>query len=212
MAARWQGYVTDPQGNVVFDAEITVRQETAGAPLAVLKADKDGLVNKGNPFVIQPGDNGLAFFYVAGGFYRIEARKGGSLIAEPFRDVAIGTGAGYDIESLIPAVFRLPRVIAAAGSFVVAATDGLIAINLAAPGTVNLALGAVAARAGLSLAIIDWGGNATVILTPAGIETVMGKTAPDRTWSMVSSGGAGMGSKIELIPSVALSGWLVAIG
>jgi hypothetical protein len=96
MAARWQGYVTDPQGNVVFDAEITVRQETAGAPLAVLKADKDGLVNKGNPFVIQPGDNGLAFFYVAGGFYRIEARKGGSLIAEPFRDVAIGTAAGFD--------------------------------------------------------------------------------------------------------------------
>jgi hypothetical protein len=104
-------------------------------------------------------------------------------------------------------------VIAAGGDYVAADDDALIVINLGSPaaGTVNLALGAVAARGGLPLDIVDWGGSATIVLAPNGFETIMGRVSPN-AWAIGPGGGPGLGGKARLIPSVALDGWLVSVG
>lgn len=72
--ARWQASIVDQEGNVLPGAQVTVRRETAGAPLVVLYSDRDGTAILGNPF---PADaDGFAAFHVAGGAYRIDVTSG----------------------------------------------------------------------------------------------------------------------------------------
>ena len=73
---RWQATIVDEAGNVLPGARVTVRREMVGAPLAVLFADRDGLVPLGNPF--PAGPDGFAAFHAAGGAFRIDAVSGGS--------------------------------------------------------------------------------------------------------------------------------------
>mgnify|MGYP001591579658 CR=1 FL=1 len=85
-----------------------------------------------------------------------------------------------------------------------------LVLNKAAPSATSIVLPAVATRmtSGL-LWVVDWAGNAgDITFTPNGAETIMGLAS----WIVGSSGGAGLGGKICLKPSVALSGWLVLMG
>lgn len=90
--AVWQRTIVDEEGNVVPGATITVRQEVAGSPLAVLKADREGVDNKANPFTAD-GD-GFAQFFAAGGAYRITATSGAFTMT--WRYEAVGTSAETD--------------------------------------------------------------------------------------------------------------------
>lgn len=82
---RWQSPVQDEDGNVMPGATVEVRSEATGL-LATLFSDKAGAVPLANPFAAD--SNGLAGFYVAAGFYRMEATSG-LLIAEA-RDINLG--------------------------------------------------------------------------------------------------------------------------
>ena len=90
--ARWQRTITDEAGNALPAAQITVRRETVGAPLAALYSDRDGLVSIGNPF--NADAEGFAAFHVVGGAYRITATLGSS--TRTWRYVAIGLAAEAD--------------------------------------------------------------------------------------------------------------------
>src|SRR5262245_10448885 len=90
--ARWQATIVDDAGNVQSGASVEVRREVAGAPLATLFSDRDGLTPLSNPFNADTG--GLAAFHVASGAYRITATKGAVSIT--WRYVAIGTAAEFD--------------------------------------------------------------------------------------------------------------------
>jgi hypothetical protein len=72
--ARWQRNIVDESGNVQSAAQMTVRRESAGAPLALLYADREGDAPLGNPFNADP--NGFAAFFAPGGAYRIDVTKG----------------------------------------------------------------------------------------------------------------------------------------
>jgi hypothetical protein len=74
--SRWQATIVDEAGNVLPGAQVTVRREVAGAPLALLFQDRDGLVPLGNPF--PAGGDGFAAFHAAGGAFRIDAVSGSS--------------------------------------------------------------------------------------------------------------------------------------
>jgi hypothetical protein len=69
--ARKNFVVQDDEGNVVDGAQITVRKEIPGAPLAVLKASRDGATPLANPYTAPDGAD--AGFFVAAGAYRIDA-------------------------------------------------------------------------------------------------------------------------------------------
>ena len=90
--ARWQSTVVDEAGNVLPGAQVTVRREMAGAPLAVLYQDRDGLVPLGNPF--PAAGDGFAAFHAAGGAFRIDAVSGSS--TRTWRYVPIGLAAEAD--------------------------------------------------------------------------------------------------------------------
>jgi hypothetical protein len=97
-----------------------------------------------------------------------------------------------------------PIIIVLAGVAVVTAETQGIVINLAAPGAVELRLPSVAAQNLTELSIADWGGNATITLTPDGGETIMGLLSA----VLVSSGqGLGSGAATSLVPSETLNGW-----
>src|SRR5688572_21817901 len=84
--ARWQSTIVDNVGNVLPAAQITVRREVAGAPLAVLFTDRDGTTPLGNPF--PAGGDGFAAFHAAGGAHRIDVVSGS--FSRTLRYVAIG--------------------------------------------------------------------------------------------------------------------------
>jgi hypothetical protein len=84
--ARWQSTIVDNAGNVLPAAQITVRREVAGAPLAVLFTDRDGITPLGNPF--PAGGDGFAACHAAGGAYRIDVVAGS--FTRTLRYVAIG--------------------------------------------------------------------------------------------------------------------------
>lgn len=90
--ARWQATIQDDQGNVLPAAQITVRREISGAPLAVLYSDRDGASPIGNPF--NADADGFAAFHVAGGSYRIDAVSGS--ITRTWRYVPIGLAGESD--------------------------------------------------------------------------------------------------------------------
>ena len=77
--AIWQATVVDDAGNILPAAQIEVRHETAGSPIATIYQDRDGLIPLGNPFNANaaPFDSdGFVYFYVAGGAYKITATSG----------------------------------------------------------------------------------------------------------------------------------------
>ncbi len=96
--ARHEFTVTDEHGNIVTDAQVEVRREIAGAPLAVLYSDRDGLTPLINPFPVD-SETAVAAFHVVGGAYRIRAFKPSLERVE--RYVGIGTASETDA-SLIP--------------------------------------------------------------------------------------------------------------
>jgi hypothetical protein len=91
--ARWQRTIVDEAGNVLPAAQITVRREVSGAPLAVLYSDRDGAVPIGNPFTAD-GD-GFAAFHALGGAHRIDVISGA--FSWTLRYVGIGTASETDI-------------------------------------------------------------------------------------------------------------------
>ena len=91
--ARHEFAVVDEHGNIVTDAQVEVRREIPGQPLAPLFSDRDGLVPVGNPFPVDE-ETGVAAFHVAGGAYRIRAFKTGFERIE--RYVGIGTASEFD--------------------------------------------------------------------------------------------------------------------
>jgi hypothetical protein len=125
--AAHQFTVTDSDGNVVPSANIEVRLEVPGQPLAAVYSDRDGLSALGNPF---PTDSaGFVRFFVAGGAYQIWAYTGASgsptFEAPLQRYVAIGLNAESDSISQ-----RTQRVVTAAGAVTVSADDAdIIYIN-----------------------------------------------------------------------------------
>jgi hypothetical protein len=126
--ARYEFTVTDERGNIVTDAQVEVRKEIAGAPLATLYADRDGLTPLGNPFNVDP-DTAVAAFHVVGGAYRVRPFKVGFERIE--RYVGIGTAAETDAN-------LLPTFIATAWVFDDATADadpgsGLFRLNNATP-------------------------------------------------------------------------------
>lgn len=90
--ARWQATIMDAAGNIVPNANVQVRQELAGLPLATLYADADGDELKANAFTADA--SGYAFFHTTGGFYRIRAWLGS--YERIWRYVAIGNAAAKD--------------------------------------------------------------------------------------------------------------------
>lgn len=93
--ARYQFTVVDDAGNVLPAASVEVRREAAGAPIASIFSDRDGVTPLGNPF--NADSNGFAAFHVAGGAYRITASKNG--FSREWRYVGIGTYQEQDVES-----------------------------------------------------------------------------------------------------------------
>jgi hypothetical protein len=90
--ARWQRTIVDNAGNILPGAQITVRREVPGAPLAVLYSDRDGTTPLGNPFQAAP--DGFAFFFTAGGPLRIDVVSGS--FSRSLRYVPIGLAAERD--------------------------------------------------------------------------------------------------------------------
>lgn len=90
--ARWQRTIVDDEGNIVEDANIEVRLEVPGAPLASLYSDRNGTLNIGNPFLV--ASEAFAAFHVIGGAYKIRAYNG--TFERIWRYVAIGTSAEQD--------------------------------------------------------------------------------------------------------------------
>lgn len=95
--ARYQFTVVDDAGNVLPAASVEVRREVAGAPLAILYADREGATPIGNPFAAD--SDGFAAFHVVGGAYRIIASKGG--FSRTWRYVGIGTAQEIDHDLIV---------------------------------------------------------------------------------------------------------------
>ncbi|WP_088347472.1 MULTISPECIES: hypothetical protein [Rhodomicrobium] len=97
--ARWQSTIVDSKGNVLPAAQITVRREVPGAPLARIYSDRSGATPLGNPF---PADSeGFAAFHAPGGAYRITAQLG--TVSRTWRYVAMGLMAERDfVDAFLP--------------------------------------------------------------------------------------------------------------
>lgn len=87
----WQKFIVDGTGNVITDAEITVRLESSGA-LATIYSDPGGTA-KSNPFTVTSA--GLARFYAAGGIYKVVVNEGDADEVS-FRYEHIGSAAALD--------------------------------------------------------------------------------------------------------------------
>jgi hypothetical protein len=96
--ARWQRTIVDNAGNILPGAQITVRREVSGAPLAVLYSDRDGTVPLGNPFTADP-TTAFAAFHAAGGAHRIDVVSGA--FSQTLRYVGIGTMSEKDTAALL---------------------------------------------------------------------------------------------------------------
>src|SRR5262245_38114256 len=92
--ARREFTVVDENGNVVTDAQVEIRREVPGQPLASIYSDRDGVTPLANPFSVDP-TTAVAAFHVAGGAYRIRAFK--TEFERIERYVAIGTAAEMDL-------------------------------------------------------------------------------------------------------------------
>jgi hypothetical protein len=92
--ARYDLTATDEQGNVISGANVEVRAEQPGAPLATLYSDRDGTTPIANPTATDA--HGDAGFFVLGGFYKIVVTSG--ILTKTRRYVGIGLAQGSDVE------------------------------------------------------------------------------------------------------------------
>lgn len=92
--AAWNGTITDAEGNIVSDAQITVRNENTGR-LALLFSDRDGTQQISNPFT---AGSAHVRFHTEGGSYSVLARKGE--FEAQWRHEAVGTAQEVDIDLL----------------------------------------------------------------------------------------------------------------
>lgn len=90
---RWQATIVDEAGNILPGAEVTVRREVGGAPLASIFSDRDGSVPLGNPFTAD-ASTAFAAFHVAGGAYRIDVVSGS--FSTTWRYVGVGLAQESD--------------------------------------------------------------------------------------------------------------------
>lgn len=90
--ARWNGAILDDEGNALAGAQVEVRRETVGSPLASIFSDRDGATPLGNPFTAQ--EVGNAFFHAAGGAYRITVTSGA--FSRTWRYVGVGLNSEQD--------------------------------------------------------------------------------------------------------------------
>lgn len=97
--ARWERAIVDGAGNIIPYAQVEVRLEDTGFPLATLHSDFAGASGKSNPFTCLA--DGIAAFHTAGGFYKITITAPG--YSETLRYQAIGTSQGFDQEAFVPA-------------------------------------------------------------------------------------------------------------
>lgn len=93
---RWNRTIADDAGNIV-NATVSVYRESDGV-LATIYSGRTGGA-KANPFTLSNSDKGLAFFYAAGGPYKIVASRGSW--SQTWRHEAVGTAGEYDVESFI---------------------------------------------------------------------------------------------------------------
>lgn len=96
--ARYERVITDSQGNVVPFAQVQVRREAAGLPLAILYTDAEATTPAGNP--VTADANGKVAFHVVGyrDGYRVRAFLGSY---EDVRyNVPIGNAAAVDTDQL----------------------------------------------------------------------------------------------------------------
>lgn len=102
-----------------------------------------------------------------------------------------------------------PLIITTAGTYSVDATTNAVVVNLASSGSVTLDLPPAASRNGIPLSVADWGGNATITLTPDAGDTggIMGLTSA----TLASAGqGLGTGAITTLNPNTTLAGWFAS--
>lgn len=71
---RFQFTAVDGKGDFQAGAQVTVRRETGGAPLALIYSNREGTIPLSNPFSTDV--EGFAGFFAANGSYRIDVVKG----------------------------------------------------------------------------------------------------------------------------------------
>src|SRR5262249_54012835 len=84
------------------DAQVEVRREIAGSPLAPLYSDRDGDTPLGNPFSVD-SDTAVAAFHVGGGAYRVRVFNSDGFDRIE-RYVGIGTAAETDAGNIVTAI------------------------------------------------------------------------------------------------------------
>lgn len=89
-----QFHAVDDAGNVLAEADVTIRKEVAGAPLADLYQDRDGQVPLANPTATD-GDGFLRVF-APGGSYRVDVVSGDNTVT--LRYVPVGTAQELDFD------------------------------------------------------------------------------------------------------------------
>ena len=95
--ARWQSTIVDDEGNVLPNAQVEVRREVAGAPLATIYQDRDGAAPLGNPFSANAAPfagDGFVWFHVPGAAYRITVTSGA--FSRVLRYEPVGTAQEFD--------------------------------------------------------------------------------------------------------------------
>lgn len=109
-------------------------------------------------------------------------------------------------QAMVDALIGNEHVVTTAGAVTVAAGDGRVVINKAAPSATAITLPSVVSRSGLPLVIADFGGNGgDITITPNGSETVMGLSSA----TLISNAqGVGTAGSITLYPSTAANGWI----
>lgn len=94
---RWQTTIVDDAGNVLPNAQVEVRREEAGAPLATIYQDRDGTTPLGNPFSANAAPfaaDGFVWFHAPAGAYRITVTSGA--FSRTHRYVGIGLAQEQD--------------------------------------------------------------------------------------------------------------------
>lgn len=98
--ARYERVITDAAGNVVPFAQVQVRREAAGLPLAALFTDAAATTPAGNP--VTADANGKVAFHVVGyrDGYRVRAYLAGAGYEDVRYNVPIGNAAAVDTDQL----------------------------------------------------------------------------------------------------------------
>lgn len=197
--AKYNRVVQDTGGNGVSGANIEVRLEVPGQPLATLYSDRAGTVSLGNPF---PADSDGSFgFHVVGGAYQVRAYVGASgspTFEKILRYEAIGQNSESDSITQ-----RTHRIVASSGGITVAADDAdIIFINktVGAASAVTLPLSASRVK---PVMIVDGKGDANtnnITISPQTGESIYAIT--NGTHIIDGNGGS-----VILTPKADGTGW-----